>query len=112
MSDKQEMTLKEATQLYLESLMADGKSPRTIYTYSKDCEQMITFFGPDKKLINILPAHVAKFYQSDALLKIARNDKERASKTVNKTKMVFRGLLKWAKEQSYIEILPLPKSKI
>jgi hypothetical protein len=72
---------------------------------------MIAYFGADKKLANILPTHVAKFYKSDELLKIAKNGRERASQTVNKTKMVFRGLLSWAKEQGYIEGLPLPKNK-
>lgn len=111
MTKTQEMTLQEAVQLYLESLVLAGKSSRTIYTYGKDCQQMLDFFGPDKKLVNILPVHVAKFYQSDALLKVAKNGKERASRTVNKTKMVFKCLLNWAKEQGHIETLPLPKSK-
>lgn len=111
MSNKQEMTLQEAIQLYLESLVMAGKSPRTIYTYQKDCEQMLAFFGPDKKLVNIIPAHVAKFYHSDALLKVAKTGKERAPRTVNKTKMVFKCLLNWAKEQGQIETIPLPKAK-
>ncbi len=76
------------------------------------CEQILAFFGPDKKLVNILPAHVAKFYQSDALLKVTKNGKERSPRTVNKTRMVFKCLLKWAKEQGYIETLPLPKKKV
>lgn len=111
MTKTQEMTLQEAVQLYLESLILAGKSPRTIYTYNKDCEQMLAFFGSDKKLVNIIPAHVAKFYQSDALLKVAKTGKERAPRTVNKTKMVFKCLLNWAKEQGHIENLPLPKAK-
>lgn len=111
MSQKSEITLQEATEQYLKALEEAGKSPRTLYTYSKDCEQMLAYFGADKKLVNILPAHVAKFYKSDELLKIAKNGKERAPKTANKTKMVFRRLLTWAKEQGYIEGLPLPKSK-
>jgi hypothetical protein len=111
MSKNPEMTLQEAIQLYLESLILAGKSPRTIYTYNKDCEQMLAFFGQDKKLVNILPVHVSKFYQSDVLLKVAKSGKERACRTVNKTKMVLKCLLNWAKEQGYIETLPLPKPK-
>ena len=112
MLEQKEMTLQEAIQFYLESLLLAGRSPRTIYTYSKDGEQILAFFGPDKKLVNILPAHVAKFYQSDALLKIAKTGEERAVRTVNKTKMVFKCLLNWAREQGYIETLPLPKKKV
>lgn len=110
MANEQLVTLREATEQYLKALEEAGKSPRTLYTYGQDCKQMLAFFGPDKKLINILPAHVAKFYKSDALLKILKNGKDRAPKTVNKTKMVFKGLLTWAKEQGHIEALPLPKS--
>lgn len=111
MNPKNDITLQEATKQYLKSLEDTGKSPRTLYTYGQDCKQMIAFFGTDKKLTNILPAHVAKFYKSDELLKIPKTGKERATKTVNKTKMVFRSLLTWAKEQGYIEGLPLPKNQ-
>ncbi len=111
MSPKNDITLQEATEHYLKSLEESGKSPRTLYTYGQDCKQIIAYFRADKKLTNILPAHVAKFYKSDELLKIPKNGKDRALKTINKTKMVFRGLLTWAKEQGYIEGLPLPKSK-
>lgn len=104
-------TLKDATEKYLKALETEGKSPRTLYTYSKDCEQMIAFFGPEKKLVNILPAHVATFYKSDELLKVAKTGKERASKTITKTKRVFKGLLTWAREKGYIQSLPLPKDK-
>jgi site-specific recombinase XerD len=82
MIHRKEITLQEATEHYLKALEEAGKSPRTLYTYSKDCEQMIAYFGADKKLANILPAHVAKFYKSDELLKILKNSKERAPKTV------------------------------
>lgn len=109
MSDEHIMTLKEATTQYLNSLKDSGRSPRTLYTYGKDCEQILAFFGPDKKLLNMLPAHVAQFYKSDELLKIPKTGKDRAPKTVNKTKMVFKGLLSWAKEHGHIEWLPLPK---
>jgi hypothetical protein len=78
---------------------------------AKIVSKCLASFGPDKKLVNILPAHVAKFYQSDALLKITKTGKERATRTVNKTTMVFKGLLTWAKTQNYIESVPLPKAK-
>lgn len=111
MSQKNDITLREATEQYLKSLAKAGKSPRTLYTYGKDCEQILDYFGADKKLTNILPAHVAKFYKSDELLKIPKNGKDRAPKTINKTKMVFRCMLTWVKEQGYIDGLPLPKNK-
>lgn len=112
MTKEQPLTLQEATEQYLKTLAEAGKSSRTLYTYGKDCEQMLDFFGPDKKLINILPAHVAMFYKSDALLRISKNGKNRAPKTINKTKMVFRSLLNWARAEGHIERLPLPKEDL
>lgn len=103
-----ERTLHEAIQEHLEYLKAQGKSDRTLYTYSNDLEQVEAFFGPDKKLSAILIPHVAGFLKSDALLKM-HGDKDRSEITVKKTVRVFRTFLIWAKEQGYIDKLPLPK---
>lgn len=105
MADK---TLHEAIQEHIEYLKSRGKSERTIYTYSKDFEQVEAFFKPDRKLGSILTPHVGSFLKSDALLKM-RGDKDRSEITVKKTVRVFRTFLVWAKEQGYIDKLPLPK---
>jgi site-specific recombinase XerD len=101
-------TLYEAAQEHLEHLKGQGKSERTLYTYSKDLEQVEAFFGPDKKLSAILVPHVSGFLKSDVLLKM-HGDKDRSEITVKKTIRVFRTFLVWAKEQGYIAKLPLPK---
>ena len=67
-----EKTLHEAVQEHLEYLKGQGKSERTLYTYSKDLEQVEAFFGPGKKLSAILIPHVSGFLKSDALLKIRK----------------------------------------
>ena len=103
-----EKTLHDAVHEHLEYLKGQGKSERTLYTYSKDLEQVEAFFGPDKKLSAILIPHVSGFLKSDALLKM-HGDKDRSEITVKKTIRVFRTLLVWAKEQGYIAKLPLPK---
>ena len=103
-----EKTLHEAVLEHLEHLKGQGKSERTLYTYSKDLEQVEAFFGPDKRLSAILIPHVAGFLKSDALLKM-HGDKDRSEITVKKTVRVFRTFLVWAKEQGYIAKLPLPK---
>jgi site-specific recombinase XerD len=105
---KVEGTLHEAIEEHLEYLKAQGKSERTIYTYGKDFEQVEAFFGPNRKLSAILVPHVGSFLKSDALLKM-HNDKDRSEITVKKTVRVFRTFLVWAKEQGYIDKLPLPK---
>lgn len=105
----QEKTLQEVIPEYLNSLRDKGKTERTLYTYGKDGQQIEAFFGPERKLVNILPVHVGKFYKSDELLKLP-NGKDRAPATVNKTRRVFKAMMAYALEQGYIKALPLPKN--
>lgn len=101
--------LKDALAEYLQSLEVAGKHPRTLYTYGQDCKQILSFFGSEKQLTKLLPAHVARFYRSNELLRIPKNGKDRAPATVKKTVRVLHRFLRWAKEQGYIETLPRPK---
>lgn len=103
------ISVKEAIANYMDVLKEAGKSERTLYTYGKDFEQVMAFFGADRPLNSILLTQVGKFYRSDVLLKLP-NGQERAFKTVDKTRRVFRMFLVWAYQQGYIETLPLPKS--
>lgn len=109
MTKTTDMTLQSLIAQYLQSLEAEGKNPRTLYTYGQDCKQIMAYFGPDKKLTKLLPAHVARFYKSDELLKIPRNGKNRSRATIHKTIRVLHMLLRWAMEQEYLSTLPLPK---
>jgi hypothetical protein len=104
-----EITLLEATRTYLSHLKASGKQERTLYTYGKDLEQVMSFFGPEKPIETILLPQVGKFYQSDALLRLP-NGKVRAAQTVSKTIRVFRMFMVWAYGQGLISSLPLPKN--
>lgn len=101
-------TLHDAAQAYLEHLREQGKKEATVKTYAKDFEQIESFFGADRKLSAILPAHVGRFFKSDALLKLP-SGKKRAKPTVDKTMRVLRMFLVWAKETGRIEKMPLPK---
>ena len=103
-----EITLGQAMTDYLEHLKAAGKGERTIYTYSRDAEQIIGFFGADRKLTSILTPHVGKFLKSDILLKLP-NGQQRAELTVKKTIRVLRMFLGWARDKGLITNLPLPK---
>ena len=101
-------TLHDAAQAYLEHLRKQGKKEATIKTYQRDFEQIESFFGADRELPSILPAHVGKFFKSDVLLKLP-SGKKRAQPTVDKTMRVLRMFLVWAKETDRIDKLPLPK---
>ena len=105
MSDK---TLREAMNEYLEHLKTEGKSERTLYTYDRDVQQIIAFFGNEKKLSAVLTPHVSKFLTSDALLKLP-SGRGRAEITVRKTVRVLRMFLVWAKDRGYITKLPIPR---
>jgi site-specific recombinase XerD len=106
-------TLHEAAEAYLEHLKEAGKKERTIYTYSRDFEQIEAFFGKDRRLAAILAAHVGKFLKSDALLKLPSGlggiQKSRAKPTVDKTVRVLRMFLVWAHQSGRLAKLPLPK---
>ena len=105
-------TLKQACEEFLEYLKTQNKAERSLYTYGKDLEQIRAFFGEEKELKKILIPHVGKFLKSDELLKKKGKDGElldRAKPTIDKTKRIFRMLMIWAREQGYIEHLPLPK---
>jgi len=103
-----EITLGQAMAEYLEHLKEAGKSERTIYTYTRDAEQITGFFGAQRKLTSILIPHVGKFLKSDVLLKLP-NGTERAEPTVRKTVRVLRMFFVWGLAMGYIEKLPLPK---
>ena len=105
MSDK---TLREAMNEYLEHLRTEGKSERTLYTYDRDVQQIVGFFGTEKKLSAVLTPHVSKFLTSDALLKLP-SGRERAAITIRKTVRVLRMFLVWAKDKGYIAKLPIPR---
>lgn len=102
-------TLSQSAEEYIEILKSKGKSPRTLYTYGKDFEQILAFFGQDKDIDKVTLPLVGKFYKSDELLKLP-NGKDRAPRTILKTTRVFRMFMTWAQSQGYIEILPLPKA--
>ncbi|MBU1320580.1 MAG: hypothetical protein KKH67_15485 [candidate division Zixibacteria bacterium] len=101
-------TLHQATAAYLKYLKTQGKKEATLFTYAKDLEQIETFFGADRKLSAILPAHVGRFFKSDVLLKLP-SGRNRAKPTVEKTMRVLRMFLIWAHETRRIDKLPLPK---
>ena len=103
-------SLKEVGEAFLLHLKEKGLSDRSIYTYSNDLKQITAFFGEDKEIDKILIPHVGRFLKSDELLK--KKDLDRAKPTIDKTIRFFRMLMLWAKEQGYIENLPLPKAML
>ena len=94
-------TLKQASAEFIEYLKAEGKAERTLYTYGKDLEQIISFFGEEKIVNKIIPPHVARFKKSDILLKKRNKEGEltkRAKPTIDKTLRVLKMMMEWDRE--------------
>jgi site-specific recombinase XerD len=103
------MTIAQASAKFLEHLKENGKSERTIYTYRKDLEIVEAFFHGDKDIKEMRLLQVGKFLKGDSLMK-KPNGEPRAARTIEKTVRVFRMMLVHAKNNGWIEELPLPKS--
>jgi len=106
------ITLKEAVEKYMVHLAECGKTERTQYTYKKDLDLALEFFGEDKKLTKLIPAQVAKFFKSDLVTKVHKSGREKSPITVTKSLRVFRQMLVFCKEQNFIEKIPLPKDEL
>ena len=109
---KKVTTLKQAVEKYMEYLEAEGKTERTRYTYGRDLDLALQFFGEDKKLDKLIPAQVAKFFKSDLVTKVHKSGREKSPITVTKSLRVFRQMLVFCKEQNFIEKIPLPKDEL
>ena len=115
------VTMKEATDQYLAHLRAIGKNEKTIYTYGKDLELAVEYFGADKAIAKILPVHVAAFFKADNVNKLIREPKKpgkprqerpKSPITITKTKRVFRMMLVFCKDQGWLDKVPLPKDEL
>lgn len=103
------MNLHEAKTAFLDHLKTQGKSPRTLYTYGKDLDYLITFFGAERDLTRLRVTDMGKWLKSEAYLKTPTG-KPRGERTLRKNERTIRQLFVWAKEQGWIESLPLPKA--
>jgi site-specific recombinase XerC len=104
-----QINLYEATTQYLEHLKVNGKNDRTLYTYSRDIQQILAFFGPERLVDNMPLPLIGRFLKSDELLKLP-NGQERAPQTVKKTIRVFRMFMQWLVQVAYLPEIHLPKS--
>jgi site-specific recombinase XerC len=103
------ITLSEAAAQYLEHLKIQDKSERTLYTYGKDIQQILAFFGPERLVGNVPLPLMGRFLKSDELLKLP-NGQDRSLPTVSKTIRVFRMFMQWLVQVAYLSELNLPKS--
>jgi len=105
------INLKQATTEFFNELKEQNKSERSLYTYGKDIEQILEFFGNDKLVNKIMYPEVSRFMKSDILLKKKSKDGmiDRAKPTIVKTIRIFRMLMIFCLKKGYINYLPLTK---
>jgi hypothetical protein len=111
MFQQETITLRKATDAYLEHLTGSGTKPTTITVYRKALALAITHFGEERELSSILLPQVGKFYASKEV-NILPSGKPKADPTVKQIKRVFRQCLEYAKEQGWINDLPIPKAEL
>jgi len=109
---KETVTLKEAVEKYMEHLKAEGRTERTQYTYKKDLDLALEFFGKEKDITKLIPAHISKFFKSDPVNKVPKSGREKSPLTIDKTRRVFRQMLVFCKERNFTEKIPLPKDEL
>ena len=111
MSDKKTITLKAAADAYLEHLGKNGTKETTVKVYRRSLDLAITHFKGNRKLSTITPPHVGGYFASDLVNK-HENGKPKAEPTIKQNKRVFRQCKEFAKEQGWINILPIPKTEM
>ena len=103
-----QITLKDALGKFLEHLKAAGKKERTLFTYGKDVDVIVGFFGDGRKLAALRAADVGRFLKSDALLK-KPSGAARAEPTVKQIVRVLRMMLEWAQSEGLVDAVAFPK---
>lgn len=104
-------TVDEAIAVYLDHLKTSGARESTIKTYTRHLQLAREHFGGDRDLSKALPAHTARWFTSDAVLKDPKSGNPRAEQTVRQIRRVWRNVLAHCHGAGLIENLPLPKGE-
>ncbi len=104
------ITLKDASQKYLEHLKAIGKKPSTIGTATRTLDLLIADMGETKEVGKILAVHVDRFFKSEAATMQKGRDglKPRAKASILQIRRIVRMALVHWREQGIIAKAPLP----
>lgn len=103
------ITFHQARLAYLHHLEGQGKSKRTLYTYGKDLEQILAFWGAEKPITHVSLPTIGKFLKSPELLLLI-DGSPRADRTVQKTIRVLRMFIEFCIEQGWLNPILLPKT--
>jgi hypothetical protein len=111
MENQQTITLNYAVESYLNHLGDLNKKEATIGVYRRSLDIALLYFGTEKDITGIMLPHAGKFFNSEQVNKHP-NGRPKAKPTIMQTKRVFRQCLEFAKEQGWLQNLPIPKSEM
>ena len=103
-------TMRQGVDGYLARLAEMGASEATRGTYKRCLDLALAHFGEDRDLRKMIPAHVSRYFGSDAVLKKA-DGSPRAALSVAQIKRAFRQMLAHAHETGHVDAVPLPRAE-
>jgi len=101
--------LVENVNQFLDYLKENGKKEKTLYTYGKDMELLISHFGNGKKIDKITKPLMGGFLKSVPVNKTTFG-KEKSAITIRKTKRVISQFFDFLNEQGVLTDSPMPKA--
>jgi len=107
MSPKQ-IKLKNAVESYIQHLQDKGQKPSTVGTARRTLALLVAEMGEKKDVAKILPVHVNKFFNSEAVTML--KDKPRAEPSVLQIRRVVRAALVHWHHRRWLASVPLPAS--
>ena len=103
-------TLTDLAEGYLQHMEAEGRSEATCFSYRMELRLALGALGEKTKLASLTAKRVGAFFESDAVMK-TRAGKPKNPRSYSKTRRVLRLALTWAKDQGWIEAVPVPETK-
>ncbi len=86
------MRLDSAIATYLDSLAAEGRSPRTVDAYRRDLDLLVAHLGVERAVGTITPTDLLGFAGSAAVRQLRDGGGPRHPTSVNRTRSAVRGL--------------------
>lgn len=109
------MRLNEAIPAYLDSLLAEGRSPRTVSAYRRDLAKLAGHLGGEMNVGEVTPTHLLAFASSAGVLNTDHGS-PRAQAGINRIRTATRGVFAflvraWVITANPAKVLRIKKSE-
>lgn len=102
-----DLTLLQLAEKWAAHLDRAGAATATIDSYKNDLRVALAHFGEDREAASITAAEVAKYYDSDAVLKL-KSGKPKSQISIDKTRRILRLAFEWAAHAGLVPASPVP----